>query len=78
LHIGGKFSKELMYDERGKPMQRRKVKEQKWKEQRGKCAICSGDLPETEAELDRIEAALGYTRENTRLVHHACHRREQA
>ena len=73
-----KLFKELMYDERGKPMQRRKLKDQKWKEQRGKCAICGDDLPTTETELDRFDAAKGYTTENTRLVHHACHRKQQA
>jgi hypothetical protein len=73
-----KLYKKLMYDERGTPMERRKLKEQKWKEQKGKCAICGEDLPETEAELDRFEAYLRYTPENTRLIHHACHRKQQA
>ncbi len=36
-----KIAKELSYDERGKPVVRRKLKELKWKEQRGKCCPSS-------------------------------------
>lgn len=67
----------LSYDERGTPAHRRKLKDQKWKEQRGKCAICNEDLPVSESELDRFDAVAGYTAENTQLVHHACHRKQQ-
>ena len=67
----------LSYDERGTPAQRRKLKDQKWKEQRGKCAICAEDLPVSECELDRFDAVAGYTPENTQLIHHACHRKQQ-
>jgi hypothetical protein len=67
----------LSYDERGKPGQRSKLKNLKWKEQRGKCAICGEDLPVTDAELDRFKAVAGYTAENTQLIHHACHRKQQ-
>jgi hypothetical protein len=35
-------------------------------------------LPEKGAELDRFEAKLGYTAQNTRLVHHECHIEDQA
>ncbi len=41
-----KIFKELTYDERSKPMVRRKLKDEKWKEQRGLCAICGKDLPQ--------------------------------
>jgi hypothetical protein len=68
----------LSYDERGTPAQRIKLKNLKWKEQRGKCAICHEDLPESETELDRFDAAAGYTAKNTQLVHHTCHRKQQA
>lgn len=68
-----KLAKELTYLERGKPMQRRALKIRKRAEQGGLCANCCKPLPE-EAELDRTEAMLGYTMENTRLVCHACHR----
>lgn len=77
-HLRRRIRLRLEHDERGTPMHRRKLKDQKWKEQRGKCVFCSEDLPETEAELDRIDSYGGYTRENTRLIHHACHRKQQA
>jgi hypothetical protein len=67
----------LTHDERGTPTHRRKLKQLKMTEQAGKCAICEIALPDTEAELDRFEAWLGYTPENTQLVHHDCHRRQQ-
>lgn len=67
-----KIYKELTYDERSKPMVRRKLKEQKWKEQRGLCALCEKELPEKYTVLDRFNAADGYTKENTRLIHQEC------
>jgi hypothetical protein len=67
-----KIFKELTYDERSKPMVRRKLKDQKWKEQRGLCAICGKDLPERYTVLDRLVAVDGYTKENTRLIHQDC------
>jgi UTP:GlnB (protein PII) uridylyltransferase len=67
-----KIFKELTYDERDKPMVRRKLKDQKWKEQRGLCAICGESLPEKYTVLDRLRAMDGYTRENTRLIHQSC------
>src|SRR5579864_9223411 len=45
-----KVAKELTYDERGKPMERRKLKELKWKRQNGICPECKARLPETDAE----------------------------
>jgi len=72
-----KLSKELEYLERGKPMQRRAIKQRKLIEQGGLCAECGQALSGDEPELDRREAILGYTMENTRLVHHSCHRKLQ-
>jgi len=77
-HMRRRIMKRLEFDERDTPAARRKLKDQKWKEQRGKCAICKEDLPETETELDRLDPYGGYTRENTQLIHHACHRKQQA
>lgn len=77
-HMRRRIMKRLEFDERDTPTARRKLKDQKWKEQRGKCAMCKEDLPETEAELDRLDSYGGYTKENTRLLHHACHRKQQA
>ena len=67
----------LSYLERGDPAHRRKLKEKKWKDQRGKCAIGGEDLPVTGAELDRSDPVLGYTEENTQLVCHEHHRQQQ-
>lgn len=72
-----KLAKELTYLERGKPSQRKRLKDQKFTEQIAFCPICGDILPFKEAELDRIEAFGGYTPENTRLVHHKCHRAQQ-
>ena len=72
-----KLAKDLGYLERGVPMFRRKLKAQKRKEQNGLCAVCLKPLPEKGAELDRFEAKLGYTAQNTRLVHHECHIEDQ-
>ena len=63
-----KLAKELGYDERGKPMARRKLKIEKRVEQRGRCKLCRGALPERGAVLDRITAMDGYTTKNTRLL----------
>ena len=73
-----KLFKELTYDERRKPMVRRKLKDEKWKAQRGLCAICSKELPEKYTVLDRWNAADGYTKENTRLIHQECDVAQQA
>ena len=72
-----KLYKELTYDERGKPMQRRKLKELKRAEQDNKCPLCSTSLPLKYVVLDRIEAMKGYTPENTRLLCQACDTRVQ-
>ena len=68
------ISKRLEFDERGTPTQRRKLKDHKWKSQRGLCAVCNGQLPERGSELDRLKAIDGYTAANTQLVCHTCHR----
>jgi hypothetical protein len=65
--------KRLEFDERGTPTQRRKLKDQKWKSQRGLCALCQEKLPERGAELDRFRAIEGYTAENTQLLCRLCH-----
>lgn len=73
-----KLAKELIYLERSTPAARTKLKMKKWVEQKGICPICDKPLPKKNAELDRTEAILGYTPENTRLVHHECHIADQA
>jgi hypothetical protein len=67
-----KIFKELTYDERSKPIIRRNLKVQKRNEQRGLCAICGKELPEKYTVLDRLNAADGYTKQNTRLIHQEC------
>ena len=73
-----KIAKELSYDERSKPMVRRKLKALKRKEQGGICPLCGKPLPEKYTVLDRINAADGYTPGNTRLIDEGCDRRVQA
>jgi DNA repair exonuclease SbcCD ATPase subunit len=73
-----KLYKELTYDERGKPMQRRRLKQKKYHEQGGVCPICGKMLPKTYAVLDRLTASEGYTAENTRLIHRECDAQIQA
>ena len=72
-----KLYKELTYDERNKPMQRKILKEIKRAEQNNLCATCSGELPEKNAVLDRFQAMAGYTKENTRLICSDCNIRIQ-
>jgi len=67
-----KLAKELLYDERGKPMQRKLLKATKRGEQQNKCAVCQCELPAKNAVLDRYEAMKGYTAENTRLICPEC------
>src|SRR5271156_6199035 len=73
-----KIVKELGYDERGKPGARGKLKALKWGQQNGKCPDCPDPLPLKYSELDRKNAADGYTVENTELVHAKCHQARQA
>jgi hypothetical protein len=67
----------LTHDERGTPAHRNKLKQIKREKQGGVCPICSDELPLKYAELDRLVASAGYTVENTRLVHHECHIKDQ-
>jgi hypothetical protein len=73
-----KVVKELGYDERGKPGVRGKLKALKWGPQQGKCVHCGDELTLKDSELDRRNAADGYTVENTELVHAKCHQARQA
>ena len=73
-----KIAKELGYDERGKPGTRKQLKALKWGHQNGKCVQCGDELPLKYSELDRKNAADGYTIENTDLVHAKCHQLRQA
>jgi hypothetical protein len=73
-----KIFKELGYDERGTPAERKKIKCAKWGLQNGKCAHCGEELPLKNSELDRKNAEEGYTLENTDLVHAHCHDARQA
>lgn len=73
-----KIAKELGYDERGKPGVRKQLKALKWGQQGRKCAHCGEEMPLKNSELDRKNAADGYTEENTELVHHHCHQERQA
>ncbi len=73
-----KVVKELGYDERGKPGARAQLKAVKWGQQGEKCAHCHLELPLKYSELDRKNAADGYTVENTELVHAKCHQERQA
>jgi hypothetical protein len=67
-----KVYKELTFDERGKPVHRRRLKQLKRKEQEGLCTICGESLPEKNTVLDRYKAMEGYTEDNTRLIHQDC------
>ena len=73
-----KIAKELGYDERGKPGARKLLKALKWGQQGRKCAHCGEEMLLKNSELDRKNAADGYTEENTELVHHHCHQERQA
>jgi hypothetical protein len=72
-----KISKELVYDERRKPMIRRALKVKKRKAQNGLCPCCGEPLPASYCVLDRLDAAGGYTEANTRLICEPCDRRIQ-
>ncbi|MDT5061998.1 MAG: hypothetical protein QOH63_2457 [Acidobacteriota bacterium] len=67
-----KLAKELIYDERSSPGERRKLKRLKCKEQDNKCALCKRELPPSYNTLDRLEAMKGYTSENTQLICQTC------
>ena len=69
-----KLTKELSYDERSKPAQRKALKRRKLIGQQGKCAICSDLLPPVTfgAVLDRLNAIYGYSKANTCLICRDC------
>ena len=69
-----KIAKELTYDERGKPMQRKKLKLKMLRVQDGKCAVCGKVLPllARGAVLDRQNTMAGYTVENVKLICRDC------
>lgn len=67
----------LEHDERGKPIERRALKQRKRKEQGGRCPVCQGLLPEKGAVLDRLKAMGGYIAENTRLLCPSCDQKIQ-
>ena len=73
-----KLYREIIYDERSKPMVRRRLKVQKRRDQEGLCPLCQQWLPEKYCVLDRLSAAAGYTVENTRLICQPCDQRTQA
>jgi len=72
-----KVYKELTYDERGKPMDRRRLKGVKRRQQDNRCPLCDQQLPERYCVLDRLQAVEGYTEENTRLICQDCDVRTQ-
>jgi len=72
-----KIYKELMYDERSKPMERKKLKDKMRKKQKGLCPLCKQELPEKSAVLDRAEAIKGYLEENVRLICPDCDKKTQ-
>jgi 5-methylcytosine-specific restriction endonuclease McrA len=73
-----KVAKELLYDERSRPADRHRLKRQKRKEQAGKCAKCSEELPARGAVLDRLVAIDLYTPQNTQLICERCDKQIQA
>jgi hypothetical protein len=73
-----KFAKSLIYDERGTPMQRRRLKLLKRAAQQGLCAIRHEPLPDRDYVLDRFEAMSGYTLENARVICRTCDFRAQS
>lgn len=72
-----KIYKELSYDERLSPAKRKRLKKRKWHAQDGDCPLCGNKLKKYTGELDRFKAKDSYTEANTRLVHHACHVKDQ-
>lgn len=72
-----KIRKELTYDERSKPVVRKKLKGLMWKKQNGICPLCNKELPLRYTVLDRTEAIKGYVEQNVRLIHSDCDRMVQ-
>ncbi len=69
-----KIAKELTYNERGKPAQRKKLKLKMLRLQHGLCANCGHPLPllARGAVLDRKDAMAGYTVANVKLICRDC------
>jgi hypothetical protein len=76
--LNRKVYKELSYDERSKPIVRRKLKREKWEAQDRKCAECGKPMELAYSVLDRHQAVERYTPENTRLIHATCDYEGQA
>ena len=72
-----KVAKELVYDERSKPMARRALKKRMRLSQNNLCPLCQEILPDTYCVLDRFNAADGYVEANVRLLCEPCDRRVQ-
>jgi hypothetical protein len=72
-----KVAKELVYDERDKPMIRRALKRKMRGLQDGICPLCHEQLPETYCVLDRFNAGDSYVETNVRLICEPCDRRIQ-
>lgn len=72
-----KLAKDLNYQERSGPNERRRLKREKRKEQKDLCQNCKTQLPARYCVLDRIEAKKGYTQSNTRLLCPDCDRKIQ-
>ncbi len=72
--IRRKVAKELSYDERGKPAQRKKLRLKLLRLQKGLCARCGKPLPllARGAILDRRDAMAGYAVENVTLICRLC------
>jgi hypothetical protein len=73
-----KIFKELIYDERSTPAERKRLKKLKYETQNGLCEICRNQLPEKYTVLDRFQAINGYVPENTRLICQDCDTKEQS
>ena len=67
----------LLYDERGTPAERKRLKKQKRLEQNNLCPRCNEPLRDKDAALDRRAQMGGDTPENTELIHQHCHREDQ-
>jgi RNase P subunit RPR2 len=72
-----KVYKELIYDERDKPMVRRKLKALMRKRQGGICPECNEPLPTSYSVLDRFSAVDGYADSNVRLICQRCDQKIQ-
>ncbi len=72
-----KIYKELMYDERSKPMERKRLKGLLRKKQKGLCFECKKALPRRGAVLDRSEAIKRYNEKNVNLICSECDKKIQ-